>query len=73
MTKKKAVTNCPNCGRPITRLADGCVLGALIQVVRERGDASEAHVRKLHAGCDVDTFWNDVGAIVDRLEAGEYS
>lgn len=66
---------CPNClSSPVAnRPENGCILAALIQVARERGDMSEAALRKLHANANVDALWNDVGAIVDKLETGDYS
>jgi hypothetical protein len=66
--------NCPNCGTPVAdHPENGCVLAALIQVIRDRGNMSEQILLALHAGTDVDLLWESVGAIVDNLEMGTYS
>ena len=66
--------NCPNCGAPVANHPEArCVLAALIQVVRERQVMSERKLRKLHADCDADFFWTDIGKIVDHLEEGGYN
>ena len=66
--------NCPNCGGyAANHPEDGCVLAALIQVIRERQSMSEAKLRKIHAGTVVDVLWDDLGRIIDKLEDGTYS
>lgn len=66
---------CPNCC--VNSVEDhpenGCVLAALIGVIRDRADISDEQRQEIHATCDVDALWNDIGKIVDRLEEGEYS
>lgn len=67
---------CPNCGNgmPVSNHPEnGCVLAALIQVIRDRGDLSERRILDLHANCDADWFWDAVGRVIDRLEAGEFT
>ena len=65
---------CPNCGGNVANHPeDGCVLAALIQVIRERQSMSEKELRKLHANADVDALWDDLGRIIDKLEEGNYS
>ena len=65
---------CPNCAaHPVAdHPANGCVLAALIQCIRDRGTVPERRLRDVHAHTDVDALWNDVGKIVDRLEEGAY-
>lgn len=65
---------CPNCGQPIENHPDnGCALRTLIQVVRERGGLTEEQLLDLHVKCDVDALWDQLGHIVDQLEAGDFS
>lgn len=65
---------CPNCGGNVANHPeDGCVLAALIQVIRERQSKSEPRLRKLHAKVDVDALWEDLGRVIDKLEDGAYS
>jgi hypothetical protein len=52
---------------------NGCVLAALIGVIRDRGDLSERRIRYLHANCDADLFWDAVGSVIDRLESGDFT
>lgn len=62
---------CPNCTSPVAgHPKNGCVLAALIQVVRDRGNTPERKLLGLHAAVDADNFWEAIGPIVDRLEDG---
>lgn len=63
---------CPNCLRPITELDNGCVLHAFIGVLRDRGNKPDATLRSLQRNCNVDQLWDDIGPILDSLEAGGY-
>lgn len=64
---------CPNCnfkgdGDEITsaeHVDSGCVLGALIGVVRDRG--SDIDAAKIE-GIDSDTLWNQLGPLADEIE-----
>lgn len=64
---------CPNCGGPLDHPENGCVLASLIQIIRERQEHSVRKVNDLHANCDVDRLWDDVGSIVNRLAQGNYN
>lgn len=65
---------CPNCGGLVKdHPQDGCVLAALIGVIRDRGGMKERALTNLHASTDADHLWDDVGRIVDQLEAGGYN
>jgi hypothetical protein len=67
---------CPNCGADIgadKTHGDGCVLGALLEVVRDRGNLRERTVATRGRRCDVDALWDDLGTVVDKLEDGGYS
>lgn len=65
---------CPNCAQSVVGHADNqCVLNAFIQLLRERENLNEARLLQLHGNCSVDTMWDDLGPILDKLEAGEYS
>jgi hypothetical protein len=65
---------CPNCTAPIKlHPENGCVLNALIQVVRERRTKTERQLLRLHAKAMPDALWEDIGPLVDRLEDGKYS
>jgi hypothetical protein len=65
---------CPLCGGNVARhREDGCILAALIEVIRERDAISEQCLRRIHAHADVDALWVDLGQIIDKLEDGKYS
>lgn len=64
---------CPNCTSPvIDHPENGCVLAALVQVLRERSEHTDDQLHTIHAEVNADIFWKDIGAIVDRLGDGEY-
>ena len=66
--------NCPNCSVPVkTHTHNGCVLHELMCVISDRGNLTKKEVRAIHAYVDADALWNDLGAIVDRLEEGGYA
>lgn len=68
-----ANAKCPNCMSPIgSHPENGCVLAAMIQVVRERGTRSEEEVLALHASANVSALWDELGPIIDKLEDGEF-
>lgn len=65
---------CPNCTQPVVdHPENGCVLAALIGVVRERGNKNEAELIELHADANVDALWDVLGPVIDGLEEGEFS
>lgn len=65
---------CPNCSEFVVgHKQNGCVLAALINVIRDREGSTEGEIHTLHADCDPDGLWTDLGPIIDRLGAGEYS
>ena len=66
---------CPNCcTNPIVdHPENSCVLGAFIQIVRERANLTEEQVLALHRDANADQLWDDIGPIIDRLEAGHYT
>lgn len=72
-TKQTKLLRCPNCGEPVSRANEGCVLHDIIELVRDRGNVPERKLRKMHSQVDVDAFWDHVGKIVDRLEDGYYN
>lgn len=64
---------CPNCTEPVAdHPENGCVLAALIDVIRSRGTFGERKLRNIHAAVDADALWCDIGEIVDDLEEGRY-
>lgn len=68
------MSRCPNCYETVQdHPQNGCVLAALIQVVRERGSRTDAELLALHADANVDAMWDDIGPIIDRLEDGAYT
>lgn len=71
MPKKRM---CPNCLTTAVKHhpENGCVLAALIQVLREREELPERTLLSLHAKTDVDALWDDLGPILDKLEDGGY-
>jgi len=65
---------CPNCGGSIKdHVADFCVLSSLMGVVDDRGNLARAQLEQLWGNVDIDRLWDDLGPILDRLEAGDYS
>jgi len=52
---------------------NGCVLATLVQAIRERGNVDEEKLLQMHATTDVSALWEDLGPIIDKLEAGEYA
>jgi hypothetical protein len=70
---KRLIHKCPNCGEPVAGHPDtGCVLNALVQIIRERGEIPEVKVRKIHREVDVDALWEELGPVVDRLQEGVF-
>lgn len=63
---------CPNCLRLLPHRHNGCALHVVAQVARERGNVSKVMLDRFLASCDVDAFWDDLGRVVDRFEAGAY-
>ncbi|MCB1944521.1 MAG: hypothetical protein KDF55_02185 [Thauera sp.] len=64
---------CPNCNGPVANHPEnGCILAALIQVIRDRDVMSERSLRRLHADTDIEVLWCRLGAVVDDLEEGRY-
>ena len=65
---------CPNCTRNIVgHEPNGCVLEALMSVLRDRGGHTDKQMRKLWANVDVDALWNAIGPIVDDLGEGVFT
>jgi hypothetical protein len=63
---------CPNCSGDHTPLqsADACLLGALANVVRDRGDLTEEQILSALPNIDADSFWGSWGGpAADWLEA----
>ena len=70
----KDTRKCPNCIESVEgHIDNGCVLAALIDVIRDREEIKEKELLELHAECNVDSLWNDIGPIVDALQEGKYS
>lgn len=69
-----AETMCPNCGQhPVKNHPQtGCLLAALVQVLRDRGEYTEQQLHAIHANCNEDLLWDDIGDIVNRLGNGEF-
>lgn len=64
---------CPNCGGSvIDHPEDGCVLAALMTVLRDRGTHDQAALQRIHAQCDVESLWRSVDALVDQLAEGRF-
>lgn len=64
---------CPNCTYPVENHPEnGCVLKALIGVIRDRGQYEEAYLNEIHANTNVDNLWAKLGHIIDDLGEGLY-
>lgn len=67
-------TRCPNCFEPVKQHPEnGCVLAALIGVIRDRGEVEEGDLIELHAECNVDALWDRLGQIIDDLQEGHFT
>lgn len=65
---------CPNCTQPVVdHPQTGCVLAALIGVIRDRGTKPERVLRSIHAKCDINALWDRLGPVIDDLEAGNFT
>ena len=59
-------TTCGNCMCPVENHPEnGCVVGALFQVLHDRGEMETSEIHRLHATCDVDRLWDEIGLLVD--------
>ena len=74
-SRKIGGPKCPNCGSPIKGHGydTGCVLGALIGVLDDRGTTTAAQRQSIWAKVDADKLWPVLGSVVDELENGEFS
>lgn len=64
---------CPNCGSLVSdHPENGCLLATLMSVLRERGTHEPGQIERIHARCDVDRMWQEVGELVDRLGEGAF-
>lgn len=71
---KQMIHKCPNCGEHVNGHPDtSCTLYALMQIVRERSNLTEAKVQKVHREVNVDALWEELGPIIDRLENGDFN
>ncbi|MBV7542180.1 hypothetical protein [Acidovorax sp. sic0104] len=78
MSKKQGgkahAASCPNCSREVEDDKDtGCVLAALVQVIRDREELTEEQVLAIHASCDADALWEALAPVIDQLQAGGFA
>ena len=67
------MAHCANCGDEIPgHEENGCVLAALVQVIKDRGFTTSGSLLLMLRDTNVDALWDDLGPIIDQLEAGEY-
>lgn len=66
---------CPNCGEFFLDVHEenACILGTLIDILRENGSHTEPELANLMAGIDLECFWYDMSVLVDRLGSGFYT
>lgn len=65
---------CGNCLSPIENHPENeSVVAALFQVLHDRGEMETSEIHRLHALCDVDRLWYELGPLVNRLANGEFS
>ena len=65
---------CPNCSCDVEKHPDnGCVLNALIGIVRARQTHSEELLQDLMAHCDHVVLWDFISPLADQLAAGRFS
>jgi hypothetical protein len=68
------VLRCPNCGSLVVNHPDdGCMLYQSVSLVRDRGNKTDEELHQIHAKCNVDAFWDDIGKVLNSLEDGSYS
>jgi hypothetical protein len=64
---------CSNCARKHRTLPDLCILAALTGVsLHGRCDIDEKQAADIIKNTNADMLWDDIGPIIDRLEAGYY-
>lgn len=63
---------CPNCGEPVERDSQSCVLHSLIQVLRDRCEHTEEQLLDIHANVSVDALWFNLSVVLDRLGRNIY-
>jgi hypothetical protein len=61
---------CPNCFRQHRKLKEVCMTRAFAAMLLD--DLDEKQAAELMYDLDVNTFWDDVGPIIDRLRDGHY-
>ncbi len=68
------MNKCPNCGLKFIHRhrPNGCVLAALIEVLRDRETLEPEEILERLLDCNVDHMWNEIGSVIDALEDGEY-
>jgi hypothetical protein len=72
--KLLGVAMCPNCGTPVKGHADNsCILNVLIDILRDRGNKTGEELHQRHVGCNIDALWDDMAAVLNKLEDGYYS
>ena len=73
--RRRNRSRCPNCwAHPVDNHPEnGCVLAALVQIIRERETVPETRLLRIHARTDITALWNTLGPLLDRLEVGEFS
>lgn len=65
---------CGNCLSPIENHPEnGCIVGALFQVLHDRGEMETSEIHRLHALCNVDRLLNEIDLLVDELADGDFS
>lgn len=63
---------CCNCMEPSPHPDNGCVLHALLTVLRDRETHSESQLEIIYIKCDVDRLWDQLGGIIDDLGNERY-
>lgn len=65
---------CPNCHSAYVHEhpVNECILNVLVLTLRDRGNLEPEVLEHIHASCDADALWGDLGPIADKLESGAY-
>lgn len=66
---------CPNCTVKLDgeHIVDACVLSVFAGILRERNNLTDDEILARMENVDICAFSDELGPILDKLEAGEYA
>ena len=68
------IKRCPNCDELVNGHPDSdCILRVFANIIRDRGNKTEAEIQRLHADCNADALWDRIGPLLNVFEDGYFS